>query len=290
MSKPLSWASVIHRAPNAPPLIMAHRGASDDAPENTLAAFGLALAQGADVLETDLRFTRDDEIVLIHDSTVERTTNGSGKVSDMTLSEIKQLRARRPPPQPSHPVLHPAHALHPAGQAGQAVHSERGQESASPPLSGLYPTGEGAGAGVPTLIELLEFTQAPLALELKDARFENVQDAQRLVDLLAKHNALERCVVVSFHLPRLRRLKSIAPTLPIGMITLSNPFPLYPTEFLGPLWPLLCLNPLYAWWARRLGKVVCPLDPAPEPRIRFYRRLRVSVLLTNHPARTVESL
>ena len=57
----LTWESFRQRPRSAPPLLMAHRGASDDLPENTLAAFALALEQGADVLETDLRFSRDDE-------------------------------------------------------------------------------------------------------------------------------------------------------------------------------------------------------------------------------------
>ena len=74
------------------------------------------------------------------------------------------------------------------------------------------------------------------------------------------------------------------------MITLRNPFPFYPTEFVGPLFPLVYLNPLYVWQARRLNKIVCPLDPAPEPRLGYYRRIGVTVLLTNHPARTLAAL
>ncbi len=74
----LTWQSFTQRDRRLRPLIMAHRGASNDAPENTLASFALALKQGADVLETDLRFTRDNELVLMHDATVERTTNGTG--------------------------------------------------------------------------------------------------------------------------------------------------------------------------------------------------------------------
>lgn len=65
-------------------------------PENTLRSFALALQQGADVLETDLRFTRDGEIVLHHDRTLDRTTDGHGAVQDHTLAEIKRLRTRKP--------------------------------------------------------------------------------------------------------------------------------------------------------------------------------------------------
>ena len=78
------------------PIVVAHRGASACAPENTLRSFELALTQGADALETDLRFTRDGHIVLVHDETVERTTNGHGCVCDHTLEELRQLYTKDP--------------------------------------------------------------------------------------------------------------------------------------------------------------------------------------------------
>lgn len=75
------------------PLVLAHRGASRHAPENTLAAFTLAADQGADGIELDAKLTRDGSIVVMHDATVDRTTTGHGRVSDLTLSEIKALDA-----------------------------------------------------------------------------------------------------------------------------------------------------------------------------------------------------
>ncbi len=74
-------------------LKIAHRGASGEAPENTIVSFQRAIAQGTDVIETDARLSEDREIVLIHDETVERTTDGRGKVSQLTLKEIKNLDA-----------------------------------------------------------------------------------------------------------------------------------------------------------------------------------------------------
>jgi glycerophosphoryl diester phosphodiesterase len=248
----LTWESVARRDPRVRPLVMAHRGASEELPENTLPAFARALEQGADVLETDLRFTRDDVILLMHDATVERTTNGAGAVSEMTLAEVKKLRTRAPLP----------HA------------AREGRE------------------GVPTLEELLQFTRGdvPLALELKDDRFLHPRDAQCLIDLLGKYDALDTTVLVSFSLARMQTFRPLSRQLPIGMITLSNPLPLFPTEFLGPFFPLLFANPLYVWWARRLGKIVCPLDPAPEPRLGYYGRLGVAVVMTNHPGVTTRAL
>ena len=71
--------------------ILAHRGASAYAPENTLPAFELALEQGADGFELDVHLTRDGEIVVIHDETVDRTAKGEGRVVDLTLEELRKL-------------------------------------------------------------------------------------------------------------------------------------------------------------------------------------------------------
>ncbi len=75
------------------PVVYAHRGGADLWPENTLFAFRHAWDLGVDVLEMDVRGTRDGAIVVIHDSTVDRTTNGSGAVRDLTLAEIQSLDA-----------------------------------------------------------------------------------------------------------------------------------------------------------------------------------------------------
>ncbi len=78
------------------PFVVAHRGVPVHEPENTLSSFALALQQGADALETDLRLTRDDQIVLFHDATLERTTDGQGAVRDHTLLELRRFRTRTP--------------------------------------------------------------------------------------------------------------------------------------------------------------------------------------------------
>ncbi len=73
--------------------VAAHRGFSEKYPENTMEAFRAALEAGVDEIETDVRTTADGELVLIHDETVDRTTDGTGKVCEMTLAELKQLDA-----------------------------------------------------------------------------------------------------------------------------------------------------------------------------------------------------
>jgi glycerophosphoryl diester phosphodiesterase len=75
------------------PTVFAHRGASAHAPENTLAAFQLALSQGAPAIELDAMLCADGQVVVIHDDTVDRTTNGLGKVRQMPLAAIKELDA-----------------------------------------------------------------------------------------------------------------------------------------------------------------------------------------------------
>ena len=73
--------------------VFAHRGASQYAPENTLEAFRLAMEQGAEGIELDVHLSADGELVVIHDETLERTTNGKGLVKDHTLAQLQALRA-----------------------------------------------------------------------------------------------------------------------------------------------------------------------------------------------------
>ena len=75
------------------PLVIAHRGAAADAPENTLAAFELALGQGADAIELDVHLSADGVPVVIHDMRLDRTTSGKGLVREHTVAEIRRLDA-----------------------------------------------------------------------------------------------------------------------------------------------------------------------------------------------------
>ncbi len=72
-------------------LNIAHRGASGYAPENTRVAFGLAIEMGADMIETDVQSTRDGELVLFHDTNVDRVSDGAGPVANFTLAELRRL-------------------------------------------------------------------------------------------------------------------------------------------------------------------------------------------------------
>jgi glycerophosphoryl diester phosphodiesterase len=81
--------------------IMGHRGAPADEPENTLRSFARALALGVAAVELDVHLTRDGRLAVIHDDTLDRTTNGTGRVQDFTLAELQRLDAGRGEPVPS---------------------------------------------------------------------------------------------------------------------------------------------------------------------------------------------
>jgi glycerophosphoryl diester phosphodiesterase len=228
---------------------MAHRGNKVLCPENTMVAFRQALADGADIIETDLHLTADGVFVCIHDATVDRTTDGSGPVAEMTLAELETLSASCGRPE---------------------FEAEK----------------------VPTLAELAELLpdEVALGLELKTDRFLEARVCQQLVDELDEHRVRERIVVLSFSLDRLLAMQAIAPDIPIGWITLSRVWPRREAHLLGPLWPLLLLNPLYVWLAHKHGQVVCPLDPAPDKRLRFYRWLACDAVLSDDPGGTRRAL
>jgi glycerophosphoryl diester phosphodiesterase len=83
------------------PLIIGHRGAAADAPENTLAAFALALEQGADGVELDVQLCADGVPVIMHDATVDRTCDGTGRVADLSLAELRLLTIDNDHPIPT---------------------------------------------------------------------------------------------------------------------------------------------------------------------------------------------
>ena len=76
-------------------LVYGHRGAGGEAPENTIAGCKHAIARGVQYLELDMRLSKDDQLVMLHDDTVNRTTDQQGKVSTYTVAELKKMDARR---------------------------------------------------------------------------------------------------------------------------------------------------------------------------------------------------
>ena len=143
------------------PINFAHRGASLRAPENTLEAFQLAAEDGAEGLELDVHMTSDGSIVVIHDDTVERTTDGSGAVHDMILREAQSLDA--------------GYSFTPDGRASYPYRSQ--------------------GVRVPELGEVLrEFPYLRVNIEVKEAQ-PGIEEA--LLETIAGADAKDRVLVVS---------------------------------------------------------------------------------------------
>jgi glycerophosphoryl diester phosphodiesterase len=156
------------------PVNLAHRGASALAPENTIEAFRLAVQDGAGGLELDVHMTRDGHIVVIHDATVDRTTNGSGAVSEMTLDELRRLDA--------------GHDFSPDGGPTRPY--------------------RGRDVRVPTLREVLEgFPVVALNIEIK-ADTPGIEET--VLGVLREANALGRTLVVSTPHEIVKRFRKVS--------------------------------------------------------------------------------
>lgn len=158
------------------PAVCAHRGDSAHFPENTLPAFQSAAALGVDCIESDVHLTSDGVCVLWHDETVDRMTDGSGRINEYSLSDLHKL------------------------DAGYGFRDEEGN----------YPF-RGAGIVIPTLAETLEaMPTMRLNLDLKGTSLELVE---RFVDTVYAYRAQERVLGASFHARQLKRLRSLAPDM-----------------------------------------------------------------------------
>ncbi|MHB0923410.1 MAG: glycerophosphodiester phosphodiesterase [Bellilinea sp.] len=231
------------------PYVMAHRGNRVHCPENTLASFQRAIDEGADIIETDLHLSADDNFVCIHDATLDRTTNGTGPVADRTLEELKQLSASYGRPE---------------------FEAER----------------------IPTLEELILLLppDRALALELKTNRFLNPAIARQLVSQLRQRGIFDRTVLLSFHLDYMQSVQREAPEIPIGLISLTNPFPRKDVQLTGVFWPALLINPFYVCIAHHNRQAACPLDPTPDKRLRWYKRMGFDAILSDDPGKTINLL
>jgi glycerophosphoryl diester phosphodiesterase len=158
------------------PLVFAHRGGAARGPENTLAACETALAFGADGVECDVHLSRDGIPVVIHDATLERTTNLTGPVAARTAAELAHADA----------------AFHFKPEEG---HPLRGQ-----------------GVGVPTLEELL--LRFPDARVIVEAKHGGEPMARALAGVIARTKAIDRVCVGSFHRGALDCLRALAPEIP----------------------------------------------------------------------------
>jgi len=164
------------------PTIFAHRGASKYAPENTLKAFELAVAQNADALELDAKLCADGQIVVFHDQTIDRTTNGTGKVLDLPLSTLKELDAG----------------------------SWFGDDFSGEAIPTLGEVLETVGKKISINIELTNYASP------RD------QLPDKVAHLVKKHNLQDTILFSSFNPLALRRVHQLLPEIPIGLLALPG--------------------------------------------------------------------
>jgi glycerophosphoryl diester phosphodiesterase len=168
-------------------LNFAHQGGAREAPSNTLYAFKRAVAVRADVLELDVHMTLDGHIVVLHDATVNKTTNGSGSVDQMTLAQVKALDA--------------AYWFVPG--TGAVTGKPESSYTLRGVATGLRPPPEGYSANdftIPTLREVLEaFPSTFINIEIKETQPSTVAYERPLAELLGAFGRSSDTIVVSSH-------------------------------------------------------------------------------------------
>jgi glycerophosphoryl diester phosphodiesterase len=164
--------------PHRGPFISAHRGFSSAAPENTLPALEAALAAGADVAEIDVKLTSDGHLVLMHDATLDRTTNGHGPVGAMTLAEIQELDG------------------------------------------GSWFGPQFAGTKVPTLDEVLEWSQGRLGilLEMKNCPERDPHFIDEVIATIERHDAADYVIPAGFDHPSVAAVSARRPDWTVEII------------------------------------------------------------------------
>lgn len=148
------------------PLVIAHRGGASLAPENTLVAFEKARKLGVDAIELDVQMTKDGHLVVIHDETVERTTNGEGEVKQLTLAQIKQL------------------------DAAYRFQDIRGRY--------IY---RGQGIQIPTLEEVFQqFGDMHIIIDIKEADYSHINQEleKHLWELIERYHMQDKVLIYSF--------------------------------------------------------------------------------------------
>jgi glycerophosphoryl diester phosphodiesterase len=182
-------------------LDFAHQGGDLEAPSNTLYAFAEAVAKGADVIELDVHASADGELVVIHDATVDRTTDGSGRVDAKSLAELELLDA-------AHWFVPGAGAVRGAEEKAYAL---RGV------ATGERPPPEGYRAEdfrIPTLREVLErFPDVYINIDIKETAPETKPYEAALAGLLREYGRSDDVIVASFVDAALEAFKRLAPEI-----------------------------------------------------------------------------
>ncbi|SDW07185.1 glycerophosphoryl diester phosphodiesterase [Marininema mesophilum] len=165
--------------------VYAHRGYSAVAPENTMAAFQRAVDAGAHGIELDLHLTKDDEVVVIHDETVGRTTDGKGRVRELTLDELRQLDA--------------------GSWFGEEFKGEK-----IPLLS--------------EVLTLVAEKGLLVNIELKNNKIAYANLESKVITMLQEYDLVHRTVISSFDHYSLRKVKELCPDVDTAILYMANLF------------------------------------------------------------------
>ncbi len=244
------------------PLVVAHRGASQAAPQNTLTAFQLAAEMGADAVELDVHLTADKVPVVIHDATVDATTNGTGDVRHMSLAQLKTLEIVR-----SEMNLPADHVV------------ER----------------------IPTLEEVLtEIGQRLLInIEFKDQSLKGIGLEATVAALVRQKDMVDRVWFSSFNPFSLRRARAAIPEVPCGLLySMHHQLPIYLRHrWLAPITPHEALHPEHTavtptliQRAHRRGLQVAVWTLDDPERAQHLAAWGIDAIITNTPKPILEAI
>ncbi|MFQ5592620.1 MAG: glycerophosphodiester phosphodiesterase [Anaerolineae bacterium] len=264
---------------NLHPQVFAHRGARSVAPENTLPAFQQALDMGVDGIELDVQLSRDGQLVVIHDFTLERTTNGRGRVRDHTAGELAQLEIADCRLQIADCRIIPKSEI-------------RNQKSEIRNLRW--------DVGVPTLEQVLDLVgdRCRLNVEIKTAdRAGGRQEAALLAQMIQHRDLYEQVIVSSFNPFALIWMRRSDPRVALGLLYAED-WPIYLRRaWLRPLVRPSALHPhhtmidkAYMQWTRSKGYAVNTWTVNAVEEARRLAGLGVDVLISDVPDRLMAAL
>jgi glycerophosphoryl diester phosphodiesterase len=252
--------------------VVAHRGASGTLAEHTLAAYRLAIEQGADALECDVRLTADKQLVCVHDRTVRRTSNGQGTVSGSTLAQLSAFdfgswKAPRPEGTP------------------------KDEHSSVLTLERLLELVAGCGRRVELAIETKHPTRSGGQVETA------LLELLRHFDLVAPATGEPSPVrIMSFSPLSLRRVRALAPEIPTVFLSehllpwFSGGRLPYGARIAGPGIDLIRAHPGYVAALHRAGHRVHVWTVDEPADVELCLRLGVDTIITNHPRRVLDLL
>lgn len=233
-------------------MIFAHRGASGNAPENTMAAFRLAVELGCEAIELDVQLTKDGEVVICHDQALDRTTNGSGLLKDYTLSELQRFDAG---------------SWFDETFAGEKIPS------------------------LDQFLSFIAGTNVTVNIELKNLPIAYEQMERKVVELIHKHGMAEKVIISSFDHYSLAHVAKLDSSLKLGVLLDTKlyepwhyaarlPFAAYSIH---PHFSFV--DEMYVKECHKLGFKVIAYTVDDTDWYQHYRRMGIDGIFSNYPER-----